>query len=155
MLEGMDEGQEVERLARRLFSRSLYVYHLDTGSSGGCNQEVDSLAGPDYDLDRFGVVFVDDPSSADVLLVTGVVCRPLATTLWDAFAAAPRPLAVVAVGACAISGGVFALSYGSAGPVDAHVPVDVYVPGCPPHPTQIIHGLRLALEKIASRAATA
>ena len=135
-----------ERIART-FRRSLQIRHLDVGSSNGCDWEINALLNPVYDLQRFGIDFVASPRQADLLLVTGAVTRHLEPALWATYEATPEPKLVVAVGACACSGGVVADSYATAGGVDRRIPVDVYIPGCPPRPQAILHGLLLALDR--------
>jgi Ni,Fe-hydrogenase III small subunit len=134
-----------ERIAR-IFQRSLQIRHLDVGSSNGCDWEINALLNPVYDLQRFGIDFVASPRHADLLLVTGAVTRHLEPALWATYEATPDPKLVVAVGACACSGGVVSGSYATAGGgLDRRLPVDVYIPGCPPRPHAILHGLLLAL----------
>jgi Ni,Fe-hydrogenase III small subunit len=135
-----------ERIART-FRRSLQIRHLDVGSSNGCDWEINALLNPVYDVQRFGIDFVASPRHADLLLVTGPVTRHLEPALWATYEATPDPKLVVAVGACACSGGVVAGSYATAGGVDRRLPVDVYVPGCPPRPQAILHGLLMALDR--------
>jgi Ni,Fe-hydrogenase III small subunit len=135
-----------ERVART-FRRSLQIRHLDVGSSNGCDWEINALLNPVYDLQRFGIDFVASPRHADLLLVTGAVTRHLEPALWATYEATPEPKLVVAVGACACSGGVVADSYATAGGVDRRIQVDVYIPGCPPRPQAILHGLLLALDR--------
>ena len=139
-------GQLRERIART-FRRSLQIRHLDVGSSNGCDWEINALLNPVYDVQRFGIDFVASPRHADLLLVTGPVTRHLEPALWATYEATPDPKLVVAVGACACSGGVVADSYATAGGVDRRLPVDVYIPGCPPRPEAILHGLLLALDR--------
>jgi Ni,Fe-hydrogenase III small subunit/ferredoxin len=140
------EGASLSAAIKRTLSRSLHVRHIDAGGCNGCDWELNQLQAPDYDVQRFGVDFVASPRHADVLLVTGVVTRNLELALVRTLDAMPRPRLVVAVGACAISGGIFGTSYASRGGADRIVSVDAYVAGCPPRPWAIIRGLRLALE---------
>jgi Ni,Fe-hydrogenase III small subunit len=99
-----------------------------------------------YDLERFGIHFVASPRHADVLLVTGPVTRNMEVALRRTYEAAPDPRVIVAVGACGLSGGLFAEgTYASIGGVDRVLPVDVYVPGCPPRPEAILNGLLIAM----------
>jgi Ni,Fe-hydrogenase III small subunit len=107
--------------------------------------EIGGLAGPIYDMERFGMHLVASPRHADMLLVTGPVTRNMAVPLRKTYDATPDPKLVVAVGDCARSCGVFAGSYAVAGPVDTIIPVDVYVDGCPPEPTEILRGILAAL----------
>src|SRR4029079_3724006 len=140
-------AQRLRERAHSLFRRSLQIRHLDVGSCNGCDWEIAALLNPVYDLQRFGIDFVASPRHADLLLVTGAVTRHLEPALWATFEATPDPKLVVAIGACACSGGIIGGGYATAGGVDQRVPVDVYVPGCPPRPQAILHGLLLALDR--------
>jgi len=139
------QGEQLSELVKRRFSGSLHVRHLDAGGCNGCEWELNQLQGPTYDVQRFGVDFVASPRHADVLLVTGVVTRNLELALVRTLDAMPRPRRLLAVGACAISGGIFGTSYASVGGVDRVVPVDAYVSGCAPRPWAIIRGLQAVL----------
>ncbi len=123
------------------FGRSLHVFLVDVGSCNACNLEVLGLANPYYDLQRLGIFFTNSPRHADVLLVVGVPTRAMVVPLRRAFEALPEPKAVVAVGACPISGGVFAGTPELLPALAEAVPVDVFVPGCPPSPIAILDGL--------------
>jgi len=134
-----------ERIRGRL-GRSLHVRQVDAGSCNGCELEIAATTNPMYDLERFGIHLVASPRHADVLLVTGPVTRNMEVALRRTYDAAPDPRIVVAVGACGCSGGIFGEgSYASVGGVDQVVPVDVYVPGCPPRPQAILNGLLVAM----------
>ena len=153
-----DTGAEVARLgaavqaaARRLFRRSLHVRQVDAGSCNGCEFEVSALMGPYYDAQRFGIDIVASPRHADLLLVTGPVTRHLRQALLDSYEAMAEPRLVAAMGVCPINGGVFAGSYAVEGPLDRLLPVDVYIPGCPPRPQALLHGLLLALGRAEQR----
>jgi Ni,Fe-hydrogenase III small subunit/ferredoxin len=148
-LSGAAEGEE--RLAaaiRKLLGRSLAIRQVDAGSCNGCEQEIGALNNPVHDIERFGIHFVASPRHADMLLVTGPVTRNMELALRKTYAAAPDPKVVVAVGACGISGGIFGTNYASLGGVDAVIPVDVYVPGCPPRPQALLYGILLALGRL-------
>jgi Ni,Fe-hydrogenase III small subunit len=134
--------------------RSLAILHVDGGSCGGCEIELRAVRRAVYDLQRFGVSFVSTPRHADVLLVTGPVTRNLVEALEQAHAATPDPKFVVAVGDCAVDGGVFKGSYAVTGGVGATLPVDLLIGGCPPTPDRILAGLRALLEANARREAT-
>ncbi len=134
-----------------VFGRSLAVRHVDAGSCNGCDTEIHALASPFTDLERFGIRFVASPRHADVLLVTGVATRNLADALRRTVAATPHPRAVVALGACALSGGIFADSPHVLGGVHTVVEVDVVVPGCPPPPEAILAGLLEAARILGTR----
>ena len=136
----------VEHAARRRLGRSLAIREVDAGSCNGCELEIHALNNAFYDLERFGLRFVASPRHADVLLVTGPVTRNMAEALLRTYNATPDPKWVVAVGACAKDGGVFAGSYAVTGGVSAVVPVDLHIAGCPPTPTQLLQGLLSLLE---------
>jgi Ni,Fe-hydrogenase III small subunit len=127
--------------------RSLHVRHLDAGSCNGCDWEIAALLNSYHDVQRLGIDFVASPRHADLLLVTGTMTRNLEEAARRTYEAMPDPRLVVAVGACAISGGVFAGSYAGRDGVGDVLPVDVYVPGCPPRPEAIIEGMLLAVDQ--------
>lgn len=138
----------------KYLDRSLWVFHLNTGSCNGCDIEIVSLLTPRYDVERFGIKLVGSPKHADVLLVTGPVNRKMLPRLKLIYEQTPDPKAVIVVGTCGTSGGVFYDSYNIVGPVDKHIPVDVYVPGCPIRPEAIINGVLkawLKLERIRNQ----
>ncbi|MBN2330543.1 MAG: NADH-quinone oxidoreductase subunit B family protein [Candidatus Aenigmarchaeota archaeon] len=125
----------------RDFSRSLWVFHLNTGSCNGCDIEILAALTPRYDVERFGMKLVGSPRHADVLLVTGPVTRDMEDKLKRVYAQTPDPKVVMVVGNCGNTGDVFYESYNLAGPADRLIPVDVYVPGCPPRPEAVIYGV--------------
>src|SRR5437868_4641307 len=131
----------VDRAARARLGRSLSIREVDAGSCNGCELEIHALANAFYDLERFGLRFVASPRHADVLLVTGPVTKNMREALERTFNATPDPKWVVAVGDCALDGGLFAGSYGVVGGVAAVVPVDLHIRGCPPSPTALLKGL--------------
>jgi Ni,Fe-hydrogenase III small subunit len=132
---------KVDRAARRRLGRSLSIREVDAGSCNGCELEIHALNNAFYDLERFGLHFVASPRHADVLLVTGPVTKNMREALERTYAATPDPKWVVAVGDCGKDGGCFAGSYAVVGGVDAVVPVDLHIPGCPPPPLAILTGL--------------
>jgi Ni,Fe-hydrogenase III small subunit len=139
-------GASVDRAARRRLGRSLSIREVDAGSCNGCELEIHALNNAFYDLERFGLRFVASPRHADVLLVTGPVTRNMREALERTYNATPDPKWVVAVGECALDGGLFAGSYAVVGGVSAVVPVDLHIRGCPPRPTQLLKGLLTLLE---------
>ena len=125
--------------------RSFSVFRVDCGGCNGCEIEIFAGISPLWDPERFGFKLVANPRHADILLVTGPVTRQMYYPLLRAYEAVPEPKIVVALGACGISGGIFHDSYGVWGGVQNIIPVDVFIPGCPPHPASIIYGLANAL----------
>jgi Ni,Fe-hydrogenase III small subunit/ferredoxin len=138
-------GRELKARTDKLLGRSLHIREVDAGSCNGCEIEIVGLTGPIYDAERFGVHFVASPRHADMLLVTGPVTRNMEMALRKTYDAMPGPRLVVAVGACGCSGGIFGVNYATRGAVDAVIPVDVYVPGCPPNPHALLHGILTAV----------
>ncbi len=132
---------ETAEQIRSLVGRALNIRQVDAGSCNGCEGEIAALTNPYYDLERFGIHFVASPKHADLLLVTGPVTRNMAAALKYTYAAVPSPKLVVAVGACGCSGGIFSGSHAIVGPVDAVIPVDGYIPGCPPTPGMLLTGI--------------
>jgi Ni,Fe-hydrogenase III small subunit len=148
-------ASHVDRAARGRLGRSLSIRAVDAGSCNGCELEIHALSNAFYDLERFGLRFVASPRHADVLLVTGPVTRNMREALERTYAATPDPKWVVAVGDCAVDGGIFAGSYAVAGGVHDVVPVDLHIRGCPPSPTQLLKGLLALLEPaVASEASS-
>jgi Ni,Fe-hydrogenase III small subunit/formate hydrogenlyase subunit 6/NADH:ubiquinone oxidoreductase subunit I len=136
---------------RRVLGRSLHLRHLDAGSCNACDWELTALLNPVYDVRRLGIDFVASPRHADGVVVTGPVTRNLESAVRRTFEAIPDPRIVIAVGACAASGGIVGEGYASAGGVDRVLPVDVYIPGCPPRPEAIIFGLLVAIGRLDAR----
>jgi Ni,Fe-hydrogenase III small subunit len=139
----------MEAASQTRLGRTLAILHVNTGSCNGCELELRALNNVLYDLERFGVRFVQSPLHADVLLVTGPLTRNLSTALEQAWDATPEPKWVVAVGDCAVDGGVFKGSYAVLGGTGLSVPVDLTIGGCPPSPAIILAGLRSLLEASA------
>ena len=143
---------ELQRMEQRFgeailkhFGRALAIRHVDAGSCNGCELEIHAMNGPHYNLERLGVKFVASPRHADMLLVTGPVSRNMEVALRRTYDATPDPKLVVAIGDCGCTGGIFGESYASCGRVANVVPVDVAVPGCPPHPNRILAGILTAI----------
>jgi Ni,Fe-hydrogenase III small subunit/formate hydrogenlyase subunit 6/NADH:ubiquinone oxidoreductase subunit I len=143
-----ESGGRLKREIHRVLGRSLAIREVDAGSCNGCELEIVALSNPVYDIERFGIHFVASPRHADMLLVTGPVTRNMELALRKTYDATPDPKLVVAVGACGISGGIFGTNYATRGGVDQVIPVDVYVPGCPPRPEALLHGILLAVGRL-------
>jgi ech hydrogenase subunit C len=131
--------------------RSIWIIHYDASSCNGCDIEVLACLTPVYDAERFGCIVTGDPKQADLLLVTGGVNTRNAPILKEIYAEMPEPKAVVAIGACAYSGGVFSECYNISGGVATAIPVDVYVPGCAAKPESILDGVLRAAAILAER----
>jgi len=142
-------GRELHARIHKVLGRSLHIREVDAGSCNGCEVEIVGLNSPVYDIERFGIHFVASPRNADMLLVTGPVTRNMELALRKTYDATPDPRLVVAVGACGCSGGIFGQNYASLGGVDTVVPVDAYIPGCPPNPHALLHGILLAIGRLA------
>ena len=143
--------REVRDRIHQVLGRSLAIREVDAGSCNGCEVEITALNNPVYDLERLGIHFVASPRHADMLLVTGPVTRNMELALTKAYRATPEPRVVVAVGACGISGGIFGSNYATLGGVDQVVPVDVFIPGCPPRPHALLHGILLAVGRMEQK----
>jgi Ni,Fe-hydrogenase III small subunit len=141
----------LEEQIHRVLGRSLAIREVDAGSCNGCEIEITALNNPIYDLERFGIHFVASPRHADMLLVTGPVTRNMEVALRKTYQATPPPRMVVAVGACGVSGGIFGKNYATLGGVSEVLPVDVYIPGCPPRPQALIHGILLAVGRLQEK----
>ena len=146
-----EAGEQLKARVNRIFGRSLHIRQVDAGSCNGCEIEIGALNSPIYDAERFGIHFVASPRHADMLLVTGPVTRNMELALRKTYAAMPGPRLVVAVGACGCSGGIFGRNYATCGGVDSVLPVDVYIPGCPPHPHALLQGILLAMGRREGR----
>ena len=136
----------LDRTARRRLGRSLAIRQVDAGSCNGCELEIHAINNAFYDLERFGLRFVASPRHADVLLVTGPVSKNMRQALERTYTATPDPKWVVALGDCALDGGIFRDSYAVTGGVSAVVPVDLHIRGCPPAPAEILKGLIALLD---------
>lgn len=143
------------RLCRRMLSRSCWVYHANSGGCNGCDIEVLNVLTPYYDAERFGVKLVASPRHADVMLCQGPALRATAQALRRAYEAMPAPKLVVAVGSCATGGGPWFDGYAVLGAIDQVIPVDFWIPGCPPRPEAILHGVAVALGLASKKTAPA
>lgn len=132
-------------LKSRVFERSIAIRVVSTGCTA-CDLEVNAAFNPIFDIERFGVQIVASPRMADVLVVTGPVGKGMQEALLRTYEAMPNPRLVVAAGTCAISGGIHKGGYTDSKGVDSVLPVDVYIPGCPPHPWSIIHGILTTMQ---------
>ncbi|MDN5000307.1 NADH-quinone oxidoreductase subunit B family protein [Bradyrhizobium sp. GCM10027634] len=142
---------KVDRAAQARLGRSLAIREVDAGSCNGCELEIHALSNAFYDVERFGLRFVASPRHADVLLVTGPVTKNMRQALERTYNATPDPKWVVAVGGCAIDGGIFRGSYACVGGVSETVPVDLHIKGCPPSPTDLLKGLLALLEHVSGK----
>jgi Ni,Fe-hydrogenase III small subunit len=149
--QGVTETSEALREAvARQFGRSLHIRTLDTGSCAACEQEIRLLAAPHYDLHRLGFFFTPAPRHADLLMVTGPMIRAFDLAARKTYEAMPGPKLVVATGACAL-GGVYQPDAFTHGGVGETLPVDVWIPGCPPSPLALLQGLLVAVGRLAEQ----
>jgi Ni,Fe-hydrogenase III small subunit len=140
-----DETDAARHKLKKVFGRSLHIRFLDAGACGACMSEARQINNPYYNMHRLGFFITPTPRNADILLVAGPVSDAMRLPLRMTYEAMPSPKRVIAIGACAISGGVFGPSFAAAGGVAEVIPVDVVVPGCPPPPLAILHGLLLVV----------
>jgi Ni,Fe-hydrogenase III small subunit len=153
MSPGPDEAVEARQLREKIaaqFGRSLHIRTLDTGSCAVCEQEIRLLTAPHYDLHRLGFFFTPAPRHADLLLVTGPMIRAFEVAACKTYEAMPGPKVVVATGACAL-GGVYQPDPFVHGQVSKVLPVDVWIPGCPPSPLALLQGLSVAVGRLAEK----
>lgn len=148
------EGQLIEALdarIRAIFGRAMKIRQVSAGGCNACEADINVLETVGFDLSRFGIAITASPRHADALLVTGPVSKNMELALKKTYDAMPEPKIVIAVGACAISGGIFEGSPEACGGADSVVPVDLYLPGCPPHPMTILNGLLALLGRVQGR----
>src|SRR6202142_1034790 len=146
--EGLARAASLGEKMRRLFGRSLKLRQVSAGGCNACEADINVLSTVVFDLGRFGIQVVASPRHADGLLITGPVTQNMRLALEKTYAAVPAPKVVIAVGACAISGGPYVDHPETTGGADSVVPVDLYIPGCPPHPYTILDGLLRLLGRI-------
>ncbi|MCX5642349.1 MAG: NADH-quinone oxidoreductase subunit NuoB [Candidatus Omnitrophica bacterium] len=132
-------------------TRSLWVFHLSAASCNNCDIEILDLLTPRHDVERFGIVLTGSIRHADVMLITGIVNRKNVPRIKRLYEQAAKPILVVAVGTCACSGNMFRTSYQFAGPLDKIIPVDAYIPGCPPKPEAMIDGIVKLIGKLKGK----
>jgi Ni,Fe-hydrogenase III small subunit/Pyruvate/2-oxoacid:ferredoxin oxidoreductase delta subunit len=147
---GVTLARALDEHLRRIYGRSLRLRQVSAGGCNGCEVDVNVLSTVVFDLSRFGIQFVASPRHADGLLVTGALTRNMQLALEKTYAAVPKPCFVIAVGACAISGGPYADHPQVLNGIEGRIPIDLYVPGCPPHPLTILDGLLRLLGRIGS-----
>ncbi|MCR4337021.1 MAG: NADH-quinone oxidoreductase subunit NuoB [Candidatus Omnitrophica bacterium] len=151
------QGEEVKlaralnEKTRKIFGRSLKLREVCAGSCSGCDAEIQAMGNIVFDLSRFGIQFVASPRHADGLMITGPVTKNMELALKKTYEAVPHPKIVIAVGACAINGGPFQGGRDVHDGVDGLIPVDLYIPGCPPHPLTILDGLLRLLGKLENK----
>jgi membrane-bound hydrogenase subunit mbhJ len=143
----------LEGLCRNALPKALWVYHANTGACNGCDIEVINVLTPYYDAERFGIRLVGSPRHADALLVCGPVTRQVAPALRRLLDAVPKPRLVFAIGSCATGGGAWFDTYNVLGGADRAIPVDFYIPGCPPRPEAILYGAAFALGLVPKKVA--
>ena len=141
----------LQKITQKAFIKALWVYHVNTGACNGCDIEVINILTPYYDVERFGIKLVGSPRHADVLLVSGPVTRPVVDSLRRVYEATPAPKLVFAIGSCAIDGGIWHDSYNVVGGIDKVIPVNFYIPGCPPRPEAIVYGVAQALGLVTKK----
>ena len=141
---------KIENIPKKILARAPWVSHLNCGSCNGCDIEIVATLTPRYDIERFGIKLEGSPRHADVLLCTGPVTRTMAPRIKDIYDQTPGPKVVIAIGGCAIDGGVYHNAYNVLGGVDKVLPVVLYIPGCPPRPEAIVDGVYKLLTKLKS-----
>ncbi|MFC0400415.1 NADH-quinone oxidoreductase subunit B family protein [Paraburkholderia rhizosphaerae] len=139
------ESRDIRQEILDVLGRALCIRQIDAGSCNGCELEIHALNNPYYNIEGLGIRFVASPRHADMLLVTGPLTLNMSEAVRRAWEATPDPKLVVATGDCACTGGLFRDSYAVCGPLSRLLPVDVYIPGCPPAPVDLLRGILTAL----------
>lgn len=139
----------IDKLSKISRQKSPWVYHINSGSCNGCDIEIGPCFCPRYDVEQMGVILEGSPKHADILLITGPMTLRTCEAVWDIYAQMPEPKAVIAIGSCPATGNVFAGSPTVLGSVEPRIPVDIYVPGCPPRPQTIMEAIRQAAQLLA------
>jgi len=135
-------------LFMKALKKSPWVFHVNAAACNNCDIEILDCLTPRYDVERFGIKLVGSVKHADALLVSGGVSANILPRVLEIYEQAPKPILVIAIGSCGISGGIFRDAYNMVGPIDNYLPVDVYIPGCPPRPEALIAGVVKALGKL-------
>lgn len=143
----------LKKLSQKVFPKSLWIFHCNSGACNGCDIEILNVLTPYYDVERFGMRIVGSPRHADVMLISGAVTRPTLPLVKRAYSAMPAPKLVFGIGSCAIGGGCWFDCYNVVGGAEQAVPVNYFVPGCPPRPEAIVYGVALALGLVEKKAA--
>jgi len=138
----------LDKLKLKCFKKSLWVFHLGASACNNCDIEILDLLTPRFDIERFGMVLTGSIKHADVLLVTGMINKKAAVKVKEIYDLAPKPVVVIGIGNCPVSGVMFEKSYNFAGPLDKIIPVDAYIPGCPPKPEAMLDGVVKLLSKV-------
>jgi membrane-bound hydrogenase subunit mbhJ len=138
--------------ATSALTRSLNVFHLAGSACNNCDIEILDALTPQYDLERFGITLVGSVRHADLILLSGIFNKKAADRAVAAYAAAPKPVLVVAIGGCACTGSMFRGSYNWDGPIGRRIPIDAYIPGCPPKPEAMISAVVKLVGKLRSAA---
>lgn len=138
-------------LKLKALTKSIWVYHLSTGSCNNCDIEILDLLTPRFDVERFGITLVASVRHADAILVTGALNLKTVPIVKNVYEQAPRPCVVIAIGACAGGQGIFKNGPNTPQPVDSILPVNIYIPGCPPKPEAMIAGIVRLIEKIKGK----
>ena len=141
----------IERALNWCFKKSIWVYHVNAGGCNGCDIEIFDALTPYYDVERFGIKLVHTPRHADALLVAGPVTRQVRERVLRIYEATPDPKLVVAVGSCAMGGGIWHNSYATLGGLGKVLPVSIYIPGCPPRPEAILYGVAQVLGLVSQQ----
>ncbi len=141
-------GKELKKRIDKKFQRSFFIREVDCGSCNACEVEINALNNPYYNLERFGISFVASPKFADALMITGALTKNMYDALMNVYEITPNPKYIIAVGDCTKDGGDFKDSYAVCNGIFDKLPVDIYIPGCPPEPVDIISGLLKLLQKI-------
>ena len=140
-------------ISNKIFSRSLFLFHLGGSACNNCDIEILDALTPKYDLERFGIIAVGSIRHADIILLSGIFNKKSAIRVRRMYEQAPKPVLVVAIGGCACSGLIFQDSYNWDQPVGNYIPIDAYVAGCPPKPEAMIAAITQVIEKLRNPAA--